>query len=80
MLASCAGDGEVRLHDVAAARAAVFSHHSSRVKKMVTEPGNPHLLITCSEDGTGVLVWSSLAEAARMSWCTDFKQPISLCR
>eukprot|EP00775_Hariotina_reticulata_P005038 gene5038-5280_t len=52
VLATCAGDGEVRLHDLTTSRPTVFRHHSSRVKKMVTEPGNPHLLITCSEDGS----------------------------
>jgi WD40 repeat protein len=53
LLASCAGDAEVRLHDLASGAHSTFSHHGSRVKKLVTEPGNPHLLISCSEDGTG---------------------------
>ncbi|WIA19127.1 hypothetical protein OEZ85_003775 [Tetradesmus obliquus] len=52
LLASCAGDAEVRLHDLASGARSVFSHHGSRVKKLVTEPGNPHLLLSCSEDGT----------------------------
>lgn len=53
LLASCAGDAEVRLHDLASGARSVFSHHGSRVKKLVTEPSNPHLLLSCSEDGTG---------------------------
>lgn len=55
LLASCAGDAEVRLHDLATGTRTAFNHHGGRVKKLVTEPGNAHTLISCSEDGTGDL-------------------------
>lgn len=51
-IATCAGDGAVILHDLASGSQSVFNHHMGRVKKLVTEPGNPHLIISCSEDGT----------------------------
>eukprot|EP00878_Enallax_costatus_P038337 GHUV01043543.1.p1 GENE.GHUV01043543.1~~GHUV01043543.1.p1 ORF type:complete len:183 (+),score=24.75 GHUV01043543.1:726-1274(+) len=52
LVATCAGDGEIRLHDMYTGCKSVYNHHMSRVKKLVTEPGNPNLLISCSEDGT----------------------------
>jgi hypothetical protein len=64
LLASCAGDAEVRLHDMATGARSVFSHHSSRVKMLATEPGNAHLLISCSEDGTGAADGDNAAAAA----------------
>ena len=28
-------------------------HHHDRVKKLVVEPGNPHVIVSCGEDGVG---------------------------
>ena len=28
-------------------------HHNDRVKKLITEPGNPNLIISAAEDGSG---------------------------
>ena len=28
-------------------------HHEDRVKKLITEPGNPNLIISAAEDSTG---------------------------
>jgi WD40 repeat protein len=62
IIATCAGDEQVRVHDVhTAACVRVYAAHAGRVKKLVTEPGNPHLLISCSEDGTGA--WARAAQA-----------------
>eukprot|EP00051_Salpingoeca_urceolata_P018796 m.267315 g.267315 ORF g.267315 m.267315 type:complete len:679 (+) comp19283_c0_seq21:2018-4054(+) len=52
-IASCAADGEVRLHNVenpGASRA--WFCHRDRTKKLATEPGNPHLFFSSGEDGT----------------------------
>ncbi|KAK9903580.1 hypothetical protein WJX75_009241 [Coccomyxa subellipsoidea] len=50
---SCAGDSEVRVHDLTAGPAMeVYTHHHDRVKKLVTETGNPWLILSAAEDGT----------------------------
>jgi hypothetical protein len=69
VLASCAGDAEVRLHDLTSGSRSVFDHHGSRVKKMVTEPGNPHLIISCSEDGTGAPAENLLKQSWLVAGC-----------
>eukprot|EP00850_Spirogloea_muscicola_P023229 SM000340S12919 [mRNA] locus=s340:68574:74516:+ [translate_table: standard] len=60
LVASGAGDGEVRVNCVsqlgrkgaAAQSHAVFGCHSRRVKKLAVEEGNPYLVWSASEDGT----------------------------
>ncbi|BDA50285.1 probable DDB1- and CUL4-associated factor 6 [Coccomyxa sp. Obi] len=50
---TCAGDSEVRVHDLnARASMEVYTHHHDRVKKVITEAENPWLIISASEDGT----------------------------
>ena len=31
----------------------VYRRHQDRVKKFVTEPGNPYMIVSCGEDGLG---------------------------
>jgi hypothetical protein len=54
-VATCAGDGEVRVVNVERPNQApqVFRHHTDRAKKLQTLPHEPHVLMSCSEDGTG---------------------------
>eukprot|EP00850_Spirogloea_muscicola_P006418 SM000030S11427 [mRNA] locus=s30:636830:642712:+ [translate_table: standard] len=60
LVASGAGDGEVRVNCVsqlggkgaAAQSHTVFGCHSRRVKKLAVEEGNPYLVWSASEDGT----------------------------
>eukprot|EP00899_Mesostigma_viride_P026508 jgi/Mesvir1/7041/Mv26570-RA.1 len=52
-VATCAGDGEVRVSYLDASRPMfVCRCHYGRVKKLVVEPGNPHLVISAAEDCT----------------------------
>ncbi|KAK9835390.1 hypothetical protein WJX81_006845 [Elliptochloris bilobata] len=50
-VATCAGDNQVRVHDVQTGTTTVFRHHHDRVKKLVVDPGNPHVIVSCGEDG-----------------------------
>lgn len=54
-MATCAGDGEVRVIDLeqSAVPPSVFHHHHDRVKKLVTLPGDGNTFLSCSEDATG---------------------------
>ncbi|KAL7754094.1 hypothetical protein RI367_000074 [Sorochytrium milnesiophthora] len=57
VVATCSLDGRVKVHDLfyTASRAKTrhtYSCHSESVKRLVTEPDNPHLLFSCSEDST----------------------------
>ncbi|KAK9805564.1 hypothetical protein WJX72_005219 [[Myrmecia] bisecta] len=49
---SCAGDGEVQIHNLERLSHETFRYHTGRVKKLLVEPGNPNLIISGSEDGT----------------------------
>lgn len=61
-IASCSADGTVRVTDVGGGGGAggdggggetrIVFEHAERAKKLEVEPGNPHLLLSCSEDGT----------------------------
>ncbi|KAK3234861.1 hypothetical protein CYMTET_54903 [Cymbomonas tetramitiformis] len=52
IIATCAGDAEVRVHNVSKEKCTTFRCHCNRVKKMVVEPDNPHVLLSGGEDGT----------------------------
>eukprot|EP00958_Prasinococcus_capsulatus_P030485 scaffold8141_cov430-Prasinococcus_capsulatus_cf.AAC.2 len=52
LVASCAGDGEARVCNVEQKQTTVLLGHTSRVKKLATEPYNPHVLLSGAEDGT----------------------------
>lgn len=51
-IATGAMDMEVAVHNVNHPRYHVFGCHSHRVKAVETEPGNPNLVFSASEDGT----------------------------
>ncbi|TPX38646.1 hypothetical protein SeMB42_g06619 [Synchytrium endobioticum] len=53
----CAGDGDVRVFDVAYASSrqvlrSAYSCHRDRAKRIVTLPDNPSVFLSCGEDGT----------------------------
>ncbi|KAK9787482.1 hypothetical protein WJX73_000111 [Symbiochloris irregularis] len=50
-IASCSADGSVRVTDVTAQKTTTFRCHQDRVKKFVTQPGDPNLIRSCGEDG-----------------------------
>ncbi|KAI8924089.1 WD40-repeat-containing domain protein [Entophlyctis helioformis] len=59
VIASAAGDGRVRIFDVhwslgsaSPKPRSTFTCFTDRAKRLALEPGNPHLLLACSEDGT----------------------------
>lgn len=52
-LASCAGDGLVQVHNLVRNVSTTFTHHHASVTEVETEPGNPDLMITSSDDCTG---------------------------
>jgi WD40 repeat protein len=55
-LITVAGDSLVKYHQIRddghVETLRVWDVHRDRAKKIETEPGNPHLFLTCSEDGT----------------------------
>ncbi|KAI8920534.1 hypothetical protein BC831DRAFT_479306, partial [Entophlyctis helioformis] len=59
VIASAAGDGRVRIFDVhwslgsaSPKPRSTLACFTDRAKRLALEPGNPHLLWACSEDGT----------------------------
>jgi hypothetical protein len=51
---TCAGDATVRIHDLTRSTTIqTYEKHTDRVKKLVTDPDNSQLVISCSEDGSG---------------------------
>ena len=53
MVASCSGDCTVRATDVAAGATRILFRHRGSAKKLALDYGCPHVLLSCSEDGTG---------------------------
>lgn len=52
ILASCAADGKVRVHDLTSSEIILScSCHDSRVKRLVTAPGLPSMFWSAGEDG-----------------------------
>lgn len=51
-IATGAMDALVQLHDREAGTSETYGYHDGRVKEVETEPGNPHLFFSASEDGT----------------------------
>lgn len=56
-IATCSGDSEVRVFNIEYQRKTGsgirrYTCHTDRAKRLATEPNNPNLLISCSEDGT----------------------------
>lgn len=51
VIASCSGDGSIRIMDITTGKNDILRKHQDRVKKFVTEPGNPYTLVSCGEDG-----------------------------
>ena len=49
----------------------VCRHHIDRVKKLITEPGNPNLIISAAEDSSGAALPSPLS----LSMQTDLTAP-----
>lgn len=60
LVASCSGDGTVRLTDLNHGTTRIVFQHEERAKKLATVRGNPNLIMSCSEDGT--------SEGARVVW------------
>eukprot|EP00803_Ostreobium_quekettii_P006046 evm.model.scf_430.5 EVM.evm.TU.scf_430.5 scf_430:29660-44035(+) len=52
MNATCALDAEVRVHHLGHQCTTSYTHHEDCVKQLATEAGNPHLIISCGDDGT----------------------------
>ncbi|KAI8082905.1 WD40-repeat-containing domain protein [Halteromyces radiatus] len=57
IIVSAAGDSEIRIFDLDASTSNeqlrhIYTCHSDPVKRIGTEPNNPHEFLTCSEDGT----------------------------
>jgi hypothetical protein len=53
LVASCSGDGTVRVTDLAAGSTRVAFIHAERAKKLAVEPGGEaNVVLSCSEDGT----------------------------
>ncbi|KAI9020532.1 WD40-repeat-containing domain protein [Hyaloraphidium curvatum] len=58
ILASCAGDSEVRVHALRPTESNdgtllhVFTCHSDRAKRLAVHASAPYLILSCSEDGT----------------------------
>mgnify|MGYP001801223931 CR=1 FL=1 len=56
LIASCAGDHEIRVRNLECGHSLVLGGHASRVKKLCMEPNNPNLILSGSEDAT-VRMW-----------------------
>lgn len=52
VLATCAMDGEVRVHQLAAHSSERFICHENRVKAIDVDPSTPSVFFSASEDGT----------------------------
>jgi hypothetical protein len=53
-IATCSGDWSVKVCDIERGRAtATYRHHGDRAKKLIVDHESPHVLLTCSEDGSG---------------------------
>eukprot|EP01069_Polyplicarium_translucidae_P009669 Polyplicarium_translucidae@DN3332_c0_g1_i4.p1 len=53
LVATCAGDGEVRVCDISTLQnTQCFCTHEDRVKEFVIDPSSPTVILSCSEDGT----------------------------
>jgi hypothetical protein len=50
---TCAGDCTVRLHDVNRGVTQLVHRHRQRAKKLVVQPSEPQVVLSCSEDGSG---------------------------
>lgn len=52
-IASCAGDGLVKVHDLVHTATTTFDHHCASVNELEIEPGSPNLILSSSDDCTG---------------------------
>eukprot|EP00871_Galdieria_phlegrea_P004301 jgi/Galph1/4872/GphlegSOOS_G3562.1 len=52
VVVSCAADSQVRVSNLAKQTVRPINCHTDRVKKFVTEPDSPNIVISASEDGT----------------------------
>ena len=61
-------------------------HHNDRVKKLITEPGNPNLIISAAEDSSGLAsplllsfgMQSDKSAPGRMSCLSDINAGLSM--
>ncbi|XP_020677732.1 DDB1- and CUL4-associated factor 8 isoform X1 [Dendrobium catenatum] len=75
-MVTCAADGEVRmvrLQDGGRVFTKMLARHEGRAHKMALEPGNPHILYSCGEDGLVYHFDLRTQNATKLFKCKSFK-------